>query len=66
MNKKKNKIVTFTDNVAGDSEEDRQARSLLNKFLGASVLMTSMEAANLCGESDKTGNKSNQVNYTRY
>ena len=29
---------------AGDTDEDREARALLNKFLGASVLMSGMEA----------------------
>ncbi|XP_053698402.1 serine-rich adhesin for platelets [Sabethes cyaneus] len=34
------------DNVeeTGDNEEDREARALLNKFLGASVLMSGMES----------------------
>ncbi|XP_055525380.1 titin-like isoform X3 [Wyeomyia smithii] len=34
------------DNVeeAGDNDEDREARALLNKFLGASVLMSGMES----------------------
>lgn len=29
---------------SGDSAEDREARALLNKFLGASVLMSGMES----------------------
>lgn len=28
----------------GDTEEDKEARALLNKFLGASVLMSGMES----------------------
>lgn len=34
-----------SDNVeeSGDTEEDREARALLNKFLGATVLMKGME-----------------------
>lgn len=28
----------------GDTEEDREARALLNKFLGASVLMSGVES----------------------
>lgn len=29
---------------AGDTSEDREARALLNKFLGATVLMSGMES----------------------
>lgn len=29
---------------SGDTEEDREARALLNKFLGASVLMSGVES----------------------
>lgn len=29
---------------SGDTDEDKEARALLNKFLGASVLMTGMES----------------------
>lgn len=46
------------DNVeeSGDSVEDREARALLNKFLGASVLMSGMESmmANSAKEEQST------------
>jgi hypothetical protein len=36
-------IYVFLEVVEGESEEDREARSLLNKFLGAQVLLQGME-----------------------
>lgn len=35
---------TFPVEESGDTEEDREARALLNKFLGASVLMSGVES----------------------
>lgn len=36
-------ICVFLEVVEGETEEDREARSLLNKFLGAQVLLQGME-----------------------
>lgn len=36
------RIITVEE--PGDSEEDKEARALLNKFLGASVLMSGVES----------------------
>lgn len=38
-----NESVFIEDVKAGDSEEDAEARSLLNKFLGAQVMLQGME-----------------------
>ncbi len=35
----------FLVDETGDSEEDRKARNLLNKFLGASIIMNATESA---------------------
>ena len=37
------KLPFIADVKAGDSEEDAEARSLLNKFLGAQVILQGME-----------------------
>lgn len=37
-------IYFFSVQESGDTAEDKEARALLNKFLGASVLMTGMES----------------------
>jgi hypothetical protein len=37
------KVPCIADVKAGDSEEDAEARSLLNKFLGAQVILQGME-----------------------
>lgn len=57
---------------AGDNEEDREARALLNKFLGASVLMSGMESMIATGlkEGSSTaectpGTQKVSVNYMR-
>ena len=38
-----NENYFFTVKEVGDSKEDAEARALLNKFLGATALMTSIE-----------------------
>lgn len=40
----KDAIYVFTVNETGDTDADREARALLNKFLGASVILQAMEA----------------------
>ncbi|XP_062700468.1 uncharacterized protein LOC134284920 isoform X1 [Aedes albopictus] len=46
------------DNVeeSGDSAEDREARALLNKFLGASVLMSGMESMMASSSKEEVSN----------
>lgn len=42
---------------SGDSAEDREARALLNKFLGASVLMTGVESMMPALKNGSTGSQ---------
>lgn len=43
----------------GDSNEDSEARALLNKFLGASVIMQGVESMLPVGQRQQTQNRSN-------
>lgn len=46
----------FTVEESGDSAEDREARALLNKFLGASVLMSGMESMMASSSKEEVSN----------
>lgn len=52
--------VRFTVVEPGDSTEDSEARALLNKFLGASVIMQGVESMlPAVGQRQQTQNRSN-------
>lgn len=47
---------------SGDSADDIEARALLNKFLGASVLMSSIESSSGLAKDILGGSSSNKQN----
>lgn len=52
-------MLFFSVVEPGDSAEDSEARALLNKFLGASVIMQGVESMLPVGQRQQSQNRSN-------